>query len=169
VSNQVLEHYGDPGGSPRFRAIVRPEEKMKVEAVLLVALIGLLGGCWVGGPKEKPVDIEFFTRSTGVSMPSATDFSGVQGSSDAFGDYSVAMSFSAGTGDISNLVAQLPRVLGTNWTTTTQAKTFSVGGPTAYHCPSGALCITKTGPENRTRTIIVDTRLNRVSLFHASW
>ncbi len=142
---------------------------MRLRSILLVGLAGLVGGCWIGGPAEKPVDLAFFTRSTGVSMPSATEFSGVQGSSDGFGDYSVAMSFSASAADVSNLIARLPAALGTNWTTTTETKTFSVGGPTTYRCSPGALCITRTGPESRTRTVTVDTNLNRVCFFHVSW
>lgn len=142
---------------------------MRFKAITLVALTALAGGCWIGGPAEKPVDIAFFTRSTGISMQSAADFSGVQGTSDGFGDYSVAMSFSASAVDVSNLIARLPVALGTNWTTTAEVKTFSVGGPTTYLCPPGALCITRTGPESRTRTVTVETNLNRVCFFHASW
>ncbi len=137
-----------------------------IPALLTVAF---LTGCWAGGPKEKPSDIAFFVRSTGVEVPSVSDFSGVQGPSDFFGDYSVAMSFSADPTDISNLVARLPQALGTNWTATVHDRTFSVGGPTEFHAPSGVLCITKTGPGDRTRTITVDTNLNRVCFFHASW
>lgn len=142
---------------------------MRFRAAALATLTALAGGCWIGGPAEKPVDLAFFTRSTGISMPSATDFSGVQGPADGFGDYSVAISFSASAADVSNLIARLPVAFGTNWMTTTQAKTFSVGGPTTYRCPSGALYITKTGPQSRTRTVTVDTNLNRVCFSHASW
>lgn len=140
---------------------------MKIIPALLT--VAFLAGCWVGGPKEIPSDIAFFVRSTGVEMLSVADFSGVQGPSDLFGDYSVAMSFSASPADVSNLVARLPLTLGTNWTTSAQGRTFSVGGPTEFHAPPGVLCITRTGPEYRTRTITVDTNLNRVCFFHASW
>jgi hypothetical protein len=141
----------------------------EMKIILTLLLTVFLAGCWVGGSKETPSDIAFFVRSTGVDVPSVSGFSGVQGPSDFFGDYSVAMTFSANSSDVSNLVSRLPQALGTNWTTTTQAKVFSVGGPTEFKSPPGVLHITRMGPGDRTRAITIDTNLNRVCFFHASW
>jgi hypothetical protein len=133
--------------------------------LLIVSGVLLAASC-----AQDPVDIQYFTRQFGATVPSAHDLVAVRSPSDAFGDYSFAMTFHANDTDISNILVHVASETTNAWSVLESPKVFSAGKElTSFEAPLGSLYIADQPSPGRSRATAIDTNNNQVFFVHHTW